>query len=386
MSQAEHDTGWMELRRSASVRDELAARRGDLRRLWRGEALERIPVDVRVVAPSPHSLRDRYLNAEKQLTAGLATAAATLTLAPSSDAIPCLFPDIGCSSLASAFGAEYYWGEDQEQTPWVARPLITDLEREVDALPVPDPGHDGWIPEGLRRIAMFADAADGLLPVTLLDAAGGANVAADLMGMTELLLAFYTCPEAVHRLFDKIQALFVAEIRAGIAAAGGEQNIANTDFFEAWFPEGFKGHVSDDVSSCFDPATYAKFAAPYHARVFEEFGAGDLHNCGPHPCGAAYVAPALAPRAIDVEDRYTHRDLPWLAQCLQRKAFLYLGWEELCGDPVEWFRGVMDALAPHVVAVPIIKVGPGDEPEELTRRLLPIATEYARRMDWGWEQ
>jgi len=366
------------------MRDELKRRQDIIRSLFAGRPLDSVPIYVKVTAPAETTTRERYLDAEKQLDAALASALATWELAPSSDAIPALFPDVGCSCLASAFGSQYHWGDDLEQTPGVARPIITDLEQQVELLPDPDPYRDGWLPEGLRRIRMFADAGQGFFPVTLLDAAGGLNVAADLMSMTELLLAFYTAPEAVHRLLDKIQRLFLSTIRAGIEAAGGEQNIANTDFFEAWFPEGAKGHVSDDTSSAFGPNMYMQFSAPYHALVFDEFGRGGMHNCGPHPSHAAYFDNPLSPRAIDVEDRYSHNDLANLRRSLRKKAFVYLGWEG-DGDPVPWYRGIMEQMAPDVVVIPVIKLAPTDHPEELCQALRPIADEYARRMDWGWE-
>ena len=75
-------------------------------------------------------------------------------------------------------------------------------------------------------------------------------------------------------------------------------------------PEGWKGHVSDDVSAGFGPEVYAEFSAPYHARIFAEFGAGGLHNCGPNPCHEAYVAHPTSPRSLDLADAYSHDDLP----------------------------------------------------------------------------
>ena len=363
------------------MREELARRKEMIRRLWAGHPLERVPVNVYVVVPG-RPARERYLDADTQLEASLASAMATWHLAPSSDAIPALVPDVGCSSLASAFGATYYWGENPEQTPGSARPIITELERQVDSLPDPDPWTDGWLPEALRRVRVFAEAGDGLLPVSLPDMAGGPNVAADLMGMTDLLLAFNTAPEAVHRLLAKVQRLFLATIRAGISAAGGEDQITTTDFLDVWFPEGHKGHVSDDVSSAFGPGHYAEFSAPYHALVFREFGRGGLHNCGPHPCHAAYFAHPLAPMALDIEDRYSHTDLHQLRRSLRGRALIYLGWGGE-GDPVSWFAEVMAVMAPDVIVVPVIRIGPDQQPEEICRRLRPVAEEYARRVEWG---
>ena len=316
----------MSLKISSSMRDELARRKDVYRRLFAGEPLARMPVDVRVTVPSPYSVQEQFREGDKQLAAALANALATWEHAPSSDCIPAMRPDVGCSCLASAFGAEYFWSNNPDQTPGVEKKILTldGLADEVPALAVPDPQRDGWLPEGLRRIRQFAEAGEGFVPVSLLDAAGGVNVAADLVGMTELMMAFYEQPEALHALLDKIQQLYAATIRAGIVAAGGEENITTTDFEDVWYPEGWKGHVSDDISAGFSPEIYAEFSAPYHARIFEEFGAGGLHNCGPNPCHAAYVAHPTSPRSLDLSDQFSHVDLPKFKGSLRRKAFIYL--------------------------------------------------------------
>ncbi|MEI6916645.1 MAG: uroporphyrinogen decarboxylase family protein, partial [Armatimonadota bacterium] len=248
---------------------------------------------------------------------------------------------------------------------------------------VPDPHSDGWLPEGLSRIQRFAEAGEGFVPVSLLDAAGGLNVAADLMGMTELLMAMYTSPEAVHKLLSKIQDLYAALIRAGIEAAGGEQNITTTDYEDLWYPEGLKGHVSDDISASFGPDTYAEFSAPYHARIFKEFGCGGLHNCGPNPCHEAYVAHEFSPRSVDLADAYSRNDLPKFKKSFKQKGFIYLFWTGP-DEPVEWYREIMELMAPDVIVVPVFQFGPNDGAEDICTRLRPIAEEYANRMDWGW--
>jgi len=367
------------------MRDELARRKDLHRRLWAGQPVERIPLEVRVrVNPSGYSIREQFMDADKQLEVELSSAIATWQMAPSSDAIPAMRPDVGCSCLASAFGAEYYWGDSPQQTPGIRGALITDLAAEVESLPIPAPHRDGWLPEGLRRVRVFAQAGEGIIPVSLLDAAGGLNVAADLLGATELMTAFYTAPAALHILLDKIQDLYAGTIRAGIAAAGGEDNITTTDFPDIWFPEGCKGHVSDDISASFGPSIYSEFSAPYHARIFREFGAGGLHNCGPNPCHAAYVAYDISPRTVDLADTYSHADLPRFKESFKQKAFIYLSWGG-GSEPVAWYREIMELMAPDVVVVPVFQFTPKDEPEETCRRLQPVAEEYARRMEWGWK-
>ncbi|PIP16174.1 MAG: hypothetical protein COX46_03865, partial [bacterium (Candidatus Ratteibacteria) CG23_combo_of_CG06-09_8_20_14_all_48_7] len=121
-------TGWM--------REELERRKDLYRRLWAGNPVERIPLDVRVTIPSNYTVQEQFRDGKKQLEAALVSALAIWELVPLSDAIPAMRPDVGCSCLASAFGTEYYWGENPQQTPGVKGKVITDIERQVDSLPV----------------------------------------------------------------------------------------------------------------------------------------------------------------------------------------------------------------------------------------------------------
>ncbi|MHB0857665.1 MAG: uroporphyrinogen decarboxylase/cobalamine-independent methonine synthase family protein [Anaerolineae bacterium] len=369
------------------MRDELERRKDLTRRLWAGQPVERIPVDVRVRPPAAYSVREQVRDANKQLEVALDAALMTWQRAPSSDGIPAMRPDVGCASLASAYGVQYYWGDDPEQTPGAIHlmPPGADVDAWVDALPSPDPARDGWLPEGIRRVRLFAEAGEGLIPTAMIDMAGGLNVASDLMGMTELLTALYTAPGAIHLLLHGIQELFAATIRACLEAAGGEERITNTDYLTIWYPEGLKGHVSDDVCAGFGPRLYEEFSAPYHARILQEFGAGGLHNCGPHPCHAAYVAHEVSPRSFNFPDSFSHGDLPNLKVSFKKKAFIHLAWNGT-GDPVAWYRDIMELMAPDVIVAPLINLQPEDDPEGVVRALRPIAEEYARRMDWGWER
>ncbi len=371
----------------AWMRDELVRRKQVWRDLFAGRPLERAPVDIRVGVKAAHSTRAQFRDGEKQLEVALDSAVANWKFDELTDTIPAIRPDVGCSCLASAFGAEYFWGETEDQTPGVREAIINDLAAEIAHIPEPDPERDGWLPEGLRRIRRFAEAGDGFIPVSLLDMAGGVNVAADLLGMSTLLETFYTAPEALHTLLAKIQRLFIATIHAGILAAGGEENITTTDYPAFWYPEGWKGHTSDDVCATFGPAIYREFSAPYHAQVFAEFGAGGLHNCGPNPCHEEYVAHRLSPRSLDLVDTYSHADLPAFKRSLKGKAFIYLYFDSGTNSgltPDTWYRDLMELMAPDVLVVPVVGAIDLEEAIEFGRRFRPIAREYARRMEWGW--
>lgn len=369
------------------MHDELTRRKTLYRDLFAGKPLDHIPLDIRVTVPSEHTVREQFQNADCQLQANMTNARETWRLENCTDAIPAMRPDVGCSCLATAFGAEYYWGNNTAQTPGIRVPIIKDLEATVDTLQIPDPRTSGWIPEGLRRIGMFAEAGDGFVPISLLDAAGGLNVVADLLGVEETLVSLYTSPPAIHRLLDIIQSFFGECVRTGIAAAGGEDNITTTDFPDVWFPEGYKGHVSDDICANFGPGIYREFSAPYHARIFGEFGCGGLHNCGPNPCHAEYVSHELSPRAIDLSDPFSHADLPDFKESLKGRGFIYLTFDRLKNptiEPVSWYREIMELMAPHVVVVPVLFAKSVQEGKELFNKLKPISRMYAQRMEWGW--
>src|SRR5512134_1864219 len=119
--------GWM--------RDELARRKDLHRRLWAGQPLERIPVDLRASVPSEHTYREQFYDADMQLEVALRSAIATWQHVPQTDAIPAMRPDVGCSCLATAFGAQDYWGDNPDQTVYIQGKVITDLEAQVGTLP-----------------------------------------------------------------------------------------------------------------------------------------------------------------------------------------------------------------------------------------------------------
>ncbi len=370
------------------MEDELARRKATYRALFSGEPLARIPLEIRVSKGSEFTVREQFQDGDKQLEAALQNARATWQLGESTDSIPAMRPDVGCSCLASAFGAEYYWGHSPDQTPGIREKVAENIDRFVETLRIPDPTADGWLPEGIRRIALFADAGGGFIPVSLLDAAGGLNVAADLMGTTELLVALHTNPRSVHRLLACIQRLFIATIEAGIDAAGGEEFITTTDFADFWFPEGYKGHASDDISANISPQMYLEFSLPYHEQVYAKYGRGGLHNCGPNPCHGVYLAGDHAPRSVDLSDAYSHADLPALRRSFRKRAFVYMGFDNRMSpgtEPVSWFREIMEIAAPDLIVVPVLTAGSAEEGRVLFDALKPIACEYAMRTDWGWD-
>lgn len=367
-------------------RDEIERRKQLTRDLWAGRPVDHLPVYVTVENPRPaYTVREQFQDAEKQLSEALTVVHLTWEHVPQSDWVPAMRPDVGCCPLATAFGAELFWGDDPNQTCGVRNPPLADVEQAYDlVVPPPDAGQ---LAEGIDRVRRFAEAGEGLLSVSLLDMAGGLNVAGDLIGGDRLYLAMYEQPEALECLLGKIQQLFLATIALQIEAAGGEEFISTTDFPDYWFPEGRKGHVSDDISANISPAMYDRFSRPFHDMVFRRYGGGGIHNCGPNPCLAGYLSHRPAPRAIDLSYEYSAADLPVIKRLCRRKAFVYLG--EFPRNPeaaIETYGRIMESMSPDVIVIPHVIVRPDQDPAGLYRRMRRIAVEYAKRMEWGWEE
>jgi hypothetical protein len=192
--------------------------------------------------------------------------------------------------------------------------------------------------------------------------------------------------EALHKMLSVIQEAYIALIEKQIMVSGGLDNMSCVDFYPGWCPPGFKGHCSDDISAMFGPELYEEFSAPYHDMIFKKYGAGGLHNCGPNPCHEAYVASEFAPRYIDLAEKYSVCDLPKFKKSFRKKAFIRWGSEDTDLDVIEKnFRGYMELLAPDVILVPAYTVANVEDGDALYERLYPIAVEYARRMDFGFD-
>lgn len=364
--------------------DEIERRKQVTRGLWAGMPLDHIPVYVTVENSAPrYTVREQLLDADKQWDEALAVAGLSWRHVPHGDIVPAIRPDVGCSCLATAFGAGLYWGDHPNQTCGVNEPLLKNLEQAYDlAVPPPDAGQ---LAEGTRRVGRFAEAGEGLVSVSLLDMAGGLNVAMDLLGGDALYASMYENPAALECLLGKIQELFLAAIGRQIEAAGGQDRITTTDFPEYWFPEGRKGHVSDDISANIAPACYDRFGRPFHDLVFQRYGGGGLHNCGPNPCLDRYLSHRPAPRSLDLSYVYSKKDFPRIKKTLKKRALVYLnGFPAQPDAAIAAFQDIMELMAPDVIVVPHVSVSVHNDPAEVYRRLRAIAEEYAKRMDWGW--
>ena len=365
----DYDPGVME-RRKQAVRD-----------VWAYRPVEHIPIMLTVAAnPWKYSVKDQLFDTEKQLAVARRTAALSLQRVPD-DYIPCAFINVGCTAIASAFGAELCYGEHPDQTPGVARPILHSPD-DVYRLTPPDPRRDGLLPEFLRRAARFNEAFEGRVFLSCLDMNGPTGVASDLLGTDRYFSMMYDAPDALSHLLSMLADVIIDVTRAVIATVGGIDRLSCTDFFCEWCPEGRKGHVSDDLSACISPAFFRKFSLPANSRIFKEFGPGLLHNCGPNPCVRDYLGHEPPIGGVDLAYDYSLVDLHAFKSPFARRGVIYLGFGGSPAEAAANYRGVMEKLAPDVIVIPQLSIGEADDAAAYHAALREVAKEYADRV-WG---
>jgi hypothetical protein len=256
--------------------------------------------------------------------------------------------------IENAYGMEMQYGDSPEQTPSVKGPLLSNLEK-VYCLKHINPYMDGILPEFLKRLRYFAEQTNYMIPMTCLDMNGPMAIAMDLVGSEEFLLGMYINPKEVKYLLNFIVDDIIMVTDACIEAAGGINNLTCTDFVWEWFPEGRKGHVSDDVCAMYSPQTFKEFAIPLNDRIFKKYGPGMLHNCGPNPCMEYYLEHSNKIGGADLNFQYSRDDLPKFKKHFSKKGIIYLGMEYSSDEQtLADYKYIIASLAPEVIAIPSI--------------------------------
>ncbi len=367
---------------SPAMMDEIEKRKEDIRRLWKYKKIDHIPVMLQVRDnPWGYTTQDHFMDGDKQFDLEYEQVKLSLELMPD-DYIPTMRPDVGCIVIESALGAEVVYGDDPEQTNTIKGPILSSID-EVYDLKKPDITKDGLVPDGIGRIKKFVERTDGQVYVSCLDMGGGMNVAFTLLGGVNALTAMYEAPEALQYLSNFITEVFMEIAEASIEAAGGIEHVTCSDFPFIWQPEGHKGHVSDDISAQYSPEFFNIFSKPYNNKVYQKWGGGMMHNCGPNPCVSEYLAHDPPIHAVDLAWDWSKNDLQAFKEHFRQKGVIYFyfetgTWQENLAD----YRHVMETLAPDVAAVPCVWLTPEHDVADIYWKFREVSDEYAKRMDW----
>ena len=368
------------------------------RRLWNYQRVDHIPVDVEIY---PHYLsevytaRRRFEEFDLWFQCNLEGVQKSLATLPD-DYIPWVhFLSRGSVGIPSMFGAEVYWGSNPQQDPFV-KPVITDFA-QVYELAQPDPHRDGIMPENLEWIREFAKRFPPDVYISMLDLEGPLALTEMLMGSMLLYTGLKREPEAIHHLLDLVTRTLIACEEAVIEAAGGLERLTAINDHAVWQPEWCKGAVQDDICANISPAMFKEFSIPYNNRIYERWGGGLLHNCGPNPSAGLYLHHTPTLRGYNCSYQFSKDDLDTLREELGPRAQEELGYRahlqvmlgESGATPEEMlagFRDTMERLAPDVYAIPSCYVEPSMMTDgEITQfywEMRKISDEFAANMRW----
>jgi uroporphyrinogen-III decarboxylase len=364
--------------------EEIESRKDRIRRAWRYQRVDHIPLNFFLDDFSTYSLREQCQSGEVQFEVNVRSIDRLLRLLPD-DYIPAARVWPGYITIATMFGLQAHWSEDPNQAPGVAEHPIRDMEQVYD-LEIPDRG-SGLMSFNLRWLEYFARNLPGDVSLTGIDLGGPINTAKDLLETNLLYTAFYDSPEAYHHLLDLAAAVQIRCYEDIVAAVGDINRLTCIDFGPAWAPEGHKGFVSDDVCASYSPEVFRTFSRPYNNKILQRWPGGRIHNCGPHPSIDLYLDHDPPLNGLNCSFRYTRAELPQIKRAFSGRGIVELMFdnEENLEEIIDGYEEIADALAPEVVGIPIVWLTDSwRDPEirELYHGLLDIAERYAREIHW----
>jgi hypothetical protein len=360
-------------------------RKQQIRDLWAYRPSSHIPIWMTVYAnPDGYSVREQFESAGKHLAVQLASVDRTLSCVPD-DILPVLHPSlVSGNETGVALGAEVYWGKDPEQSPSIEAPRVRSAA-DVWSLASTDWRGHPLVSAWLERIAFFGRETDWPLSLNLIGPTDTALAISEAVWFYESIA---TEPKVVEDLYQIVLETTSGLVDMALEAAGDRERVVGIGA-RLWCPEDRLGYVSDDVATAISPAAYQSLNRPANDRIFERYGRGVLHVCGPHPNAEGYLGGAFPPAALTVSWRYSEAFFVRLSKALAGKAVIYLEltdyqvWDDPDFSPlVARYRRAVSLFAPTTLAVAYLQVGEAVDAPALYAALRKVSEQYASEMDW----
>lgn len=183
-----------------------------------------------------------------------------------------LFPYVGTTAFASAFGAKTIYVNSEHP---ISEPCIHSAE---DALRMkPAELEAGDLKRALEKTEYFLGKTKGEYPISVMDMQGPFDTAALLWDKEDFLMALYDEPEAVHHVMDLVTDNFIA--------FGQKMKQMIPDFVpmhtpNLWAPSDYGMSVSEDSIVMINAQMFDEYVFPYLERISRAFNGLTLHSCG----------------------------------------------------------------------------------------------------------
>lgn len=213
---------------------------------------------------------------------------------PDCDRIPFMPMDfLGEGLIPSMFGAKQYIVE--EVFPFTEGRVIQNLEEDLHKLKERiNPEKDGWGPKLKACVERFLEVTKGEIPVGICDVQSPYGVATKLLGNEEMIFAMYDAPELFDRLLTICTDAIIDTVKAMEKWTGGNLVKNYTD------PGDDSIILFDDYISVITPSLHEEHCLKHNLRLYQEFGKGHLHTCGPNFPGYIDSIVMHKPKSMDL--------------------------------------------------------------------------------------
>ena len=377
--------------------DTVARRKEEMRRVWRYQPVDHIPIMVDLSPVCGETVRDAHLDTSAWFSSAVRRIEWSLELLPD-DYIPLVQPPwLAFHTVPAMFGAQLWWAEDPNTMPGIKDPPLMGIE-QIEGLRERDPYRDGFCPDLLRRLEIAVACFPPEVAIGGIDMTSPLSDVLDLMDQTLFFVSLKRSPEAIHRACEVVTRTQLAVQEAALAAVGDTERFGGMTKWPTWRPEFAKTLVADDIAGLLSPAVFEHFDQPYTDRLIGAYGGGLLHICGPNPSAQLYMHDDPPIYGLNCSFRYSRADFAALKEELGPKAEARLGRRGHLEvmfergvpltDMVRDFRELADVFAPNVVVLPYCQVlsdgsVSGEEVTRLYREMRVIANDYARRVRWA---
>jgi len=285
-------------------KDRLAEAREVREKWYTHEKTDRIPYLFSVPAPfanswmgnNPYNFKEMCESSKKAVEGLMLSMQYQFDTFPDCDYLPAMMIYyMGEGILAALYGAEQLLKE--RDPPYTKGRLFSDIYDAQNISNDFEIEDTEWGKILKEHVLCFMDATHGEIPVGPPDYQSPYGTATKLMPNEELMIAMYEEPELVHN--------FLRCVTDGI--------IKLTEKMEMWVgPDLYAKNLSnpvpgkcgfmiwDDYISVVTPNLHIEFCAPQNRRLFELYGGGHLHTCGPYFPGYIDACLACNPDSMDI--------------------------------------------------------------------------------------
>lgn len=183
-------------------------------------------------------------------------------------------PWYGIGTIASAFGADYDWRENQAP---VVKPPFKSIAEALNHDYV-DVEKTAIGKHTLEMIDYFVTETKGRIPISFTDTQSPLDTAAMVLPMTKLCMEMYNDPEGYKQLLAILSDLLISFTKKQEKLIGetlvkpGHGFASSREFSGLGMSDDYAMMVSDDF--------LARFEQPFREQIGAEFGGCVFHSCG----------------------------------------------------------------------------------------------------------